>query len=120
MENKNFDRKKVIEDMRALRDKRIEEIKDINSNIAFDADEKDASQQVTVKYLGKMELSNEQGELVEKDVYMTIEEIDGQFQIRYYDESQNLLGIQRAIDEDILLSASLSSKSLEEQSKIAN
>ena len=117
MENAN--REKLIEEMKALRDKRISEIKALNERNGIYPNVIEESQQITVKYLGKMEFTVAgREELVEKDVFMTIEEIDGQYQIRYYDEDQKLLGIQRVTDEDIILSSYLSTKTTEEQRKI--
>lgn len=120
MKQEKFDRKKVIEEMQALKAKRIAEITELNSQHGVETDQEQLASDIVIKYLGKMELVNEQGELVEKNVYMTIEQIDGQFQMRYYDENQNMLGIQRAIDDEIILSSSLSSASTEEQERIQN
>lgn len=120
MKQEKFDRKKVIAEMKALRAKRIAEITELNSQHGIETDQEELSSEIVIKYLGKMELVNEQGELVEKNVYMTIEQIDGQFQMRYYDENQNMLGIQRAIDDEIILTSSLSGASEKEQTRIQN
>lgn len=115
MENANFDRKKVIEEMEALKAKRIDEIKrDIIGRNEIEVDEEGLNKAVIAKYLGKMEFVNEQGELVDKDVFILIEEHSGQFQVRYYDEDQKLLGIQRTLDEDIIPSGDMIGKLPEE------
>lgn len=109
MENENFDIKKVIENMEALKNKRLDEMKRdlIEKN---GTDEKVSEESINVKYLGSMEFINEQGELIDKDVFVLIEEHDGQFQIRYYDEDQKLLGIQRTFDEEIIPSGAMIGK----------
>ena len=119
MKDTKFDRKKVIEEMEALKSKRIYEIKkDIIGRDELEADENALNKAVTIKYLGKMEFINEQGELVDKDVFISVEEHSGQFQIRYYDEDQKLLGIQRAFDENIIPSGDMIDKLPEEMNKL--
>ena len=118
MEKEKLDKEKLISEMKALRDKRIAAIMAINSQRGIDEDELEISRNFTIKYLGKMEFVNETGEMIEKDVFVTVEQIDGQFQIRYYDNDQNLLGIQSAIDSNIMLSTNLSLKSDNEQKRI--
>lgn len=119
MENANFDRKKVIEEMEALKAKRIDEIKrDIIRRNEIEVDEEGLNKAVIAKYLGKMEFVNEQGELVDKDVFILIEEHSGQFQVRYYDEDQKLLGIQRTLDEDIIPSGDMIGKLPEEMKEL--
>lgn len=103
MENKQ-DLNKLIESMKLLRDKRVGDIKQVNEQTGGETNEDKISEQITIKYLGKMELVNEQGELADKDVFVVMEEVDGQFQIRYYDENHRLMGIQRAMDREIMLS----------------
>jgi len=113
MKNTNFDVKKIIKNMQTLRDKKISEIKLRNKT-----ETKKEEEQVTIKYLGKMEFSNNKGEMIEQDVFMTIEEVNGEFQYRYYDENMNLIGIQRTINENILLATALSGKTEKEQKSI--
>lgn len=121
MKSENWDKEKVIEEMRTLRDLRREKIFEFNK-----AQETENGVPVStmtlheVKYLGKMEFTVEgREELVEKDVYIVVEQVDGQFQFKYYDEDMRLLGIQRTINEGIILSMDLSSKTPEEQRKLA-
>ena len=118
-----FDREKVISEMRELKRKRISEISNFNKKYGISTEEvcqAEISKAITIKYLGKMEFTVEgKEELIEKDVYMTVEEIDGQYQIRYYDENQKFLGMQRTIDEELLLSEEFSFKELDEQKEIA-
>jgi len=119
MENTNFDVEKVIKEMKILKEKRLLERKAMNEQHGIEEDEAMLSEQITIKYLGKMEFAVEgKEELVEKDVFMSVEEIDGQFQIRYYDENMQCLGIQRAMDKDIILSIDMIEKSPEEKRRI--
>lgn len=122
MENKNVDREKIIEEMRSLRDTRQAKIAEFNK-AQKTADAVVLSEIILheVKYLGKMEFTVEgREELVKKDVYMIVEEVDGQFQYKYYDEDMQMLGMQRAIDRQIILSKYLvNTKKTEEQKEIA-
>ena len=103
MEEKNFDRKKAIADMQNLKAKVISEIKaDMLANGETEVDEEKLAEAVTIKYLGKIGLTNEQGELIEQDWYAAIENIGGQLQIVYYDENQNVLGRQFGMDSEII------------------
>ena len=86
---------KLSDKMEALKDSRIEAIK--ADSMSLDPDKEELDSLVTIKYLGKMEFVNEKGELVEKDVFVSIEQIGTEFQIRYYDDEQKLLGVQKAI-----------------------
>lgn len=108
MENENFDLEKVIQEMDTLKIKIMDKLKqDINASEEKEFDEKKFSDIVTVKYLGKIELINEQGELIEKDWYAVIEQQGSQLQITYYDENQEFLGQQMGMDGDIVPSESL-------------
>ena len=119
MEEITFDRKKVIEEMKALKANRIDEIKRmITDKGEIQTGEQSIDEAITVKYLGKMEFVNEQGELIDKDVFIMIEEHSGQFQIRYYAEDQKLLGIQRTLDEDIIPSGEMLGKLPEKMKNI--
>lgn len=117
----NVDKEKIIEEMRTLRDLKQEKIFEFNEAQETENGVHELTMTLReVKYLGKMEFTVVgREELVEKDVYMVVEEVDGQFQFKYYDEDMQLLGIQRAIDEDIILSIDSSSKTPEEQKKLA-
>lgn len=100
MENTEFDRIKVIQDMQELKMKKLEEMKaNLISSEEITIDEESLSQTITVKYLGKIELVNELGERLERDWYAVIEQVNGEFQITYYDENQQFLGIQKVINE---------------------
>lgn len=102
-EENNFDRKKAIADMQNLKAKVIGEIKaDMLAKGQTEIDEERLNDMVTIKYLGKIGLANEQGELIESDWYAAIEQIGGQLQIIYYDENQNILGKQIGMDGDII------------------
>lgn len=119
MENTNLDRKKVIKEMESLKAKRIDDIKRMLADQGeTQVDEQNLNEAIAVKYLGKMEFVNEQGELTEKDVFIMVEEHSGQFQIRYYDEDQKLLGIQRTLDEDIIPSGEMLGKLPEDMKNI--
>lgn len=101
MGNTEFDRLKVIQDMEELKTKKLEEAQlKIKS-----------SRQIVelrdIKYLGKIELVNELGEKIERDWYVVIEQVNGEFQITYYDENQQFLGIQKGIDGEIIPSQSM-------------
>lgn len=101
MENIEFNRVKVIQDMQELKMKKLEEIKAKRiSSGEITIDEESLSQTITVKYLGKIELVGEYGEKIERDWYAIIEKVnDSESQITYYDENQQFLGIQKVIDE---------------------
>ena len=101
MENIEFDRVKVIQDMQELKMKKLEEIKAKRiSSGEITIDEESLSQTITVKYLGKIELVGEYGEKIERDWYAIIEKVnDRESQITYYDENQQFLGIQKVINE---------------------
>lgn len=94
MEETNFDRKKVIADMEALKSKVLEET---TSGETGEVQE----QNITVKYLGKIGLQSEQGEIVDKDWYAVIEQDGGQVKITYYAENQIYLGYQMGMDGSI-------------------
>lgn len=94
MEETNFDRKKVIADMEALKSKVLEET---TSGEIGEGQE----QNITVKYLGKIGLQSEQGEIVDKDWYAVIEQDGGQVKITYYAENQIYLGYQMGMDGSI-------------------
>lgn len=73
-----------------LRRKRLLEIE---TNDIKDLEIKD------IVYLGKIkEKTNEDEQIKEKQIYMTIEEKDGNILYRYYDENQELLGIEKEND----------------------
>ena len=91
MEETNFDIEKVLADIEALKSKVLEE------NASGEIGEGQDSN-VTVKYLGKIGLQSEQGEIVEKDWYAVIEQEGGQVKITYYTENQVCLGHQIGID----------------------
>ena len=111
MENTEFDRVKVIQDMQELKMKKLEEMKaklisseemkaKLISGEEITIDEESLSQTITVKYLGKIELVGEYGEKIERDWYAIIEKVnDRESQITYYDENQQFLGIQKVINE---------------------
>lgn len=100
MEDLTFDRKKVIEEMEALKSKVIEFIEeDIKERGKTEADKEDLAKLVTVKYLGKIGLQNEKGEIIDKDWYAIIDRYSGQ--ITYYAENQIYLGQQQGIDGKI-------------------
>ena len=71
LEREDLDKEKILEEMRSLRDTRQAQIDELNktktdNNIILSE----------VRYLGKIKFSIEgREELVEKDVYMTIEEV---------------------------------------------
>lgn len=122
MENENIDKEKIIEEMRHLRDTRQARIAELNK--AQKTQEGVMLSEIIlheVKYLGKMEFIVEgREEPVQKDVYMIVEEVDGLVQYKYYDEDMQLLGMQRAIDTQIILSKDVvNTKKTAEQSKIA-
>lgn len=103
MKENNFDRKKVIEDMKKLKSKIVADIKArMLANGETKIDEENLAESVTIKYLGKIGLVNEQGELIESDWYAAIEQIGGELQIVYYDEQQNVLGRQLGIDGEVI------------------
>lgn len=108
MKNTEFDRIKVIQDMEELKNKKMEEIKSkliASGQIAID--EENLSESIEIKYLGKIELVGEYGEKIERDWYAAIEQVNGEFQITYYDENQQFLGIQKGIDGEIIPTQSL-------------
>lgn len=107
MKNEKIDLEKVKADMDALMEKRVNEITEFNSRKGIETDQETLRSQITIKYLYKMQLTNEMGELVDKDIYISIEQVNGQFQIRYYDEDQNMLGRQLTIDGNIMPSEEL-------------
>ena len=103
-----FDRVKVIQDMQALKEKKMNDIERkliASGQIAIDKEQ--LSKSIEIKYLGKIELVGEYGEKIERDWYAAIEQVNGEFQITYYDENQQFLGIQQGIDEKIIPSQSL-------------
>lgn len=123
MENENIDKEKIIEEMRNLRDTRQAKIAEFNK--AQKTQEGVMLSEIIlheVKYLGKMEFTVEgREELVQKDVYMIVEEVDGLFQYKYYDEDMQLLGMQRAIDTQIFLSKDMvNTKKLQNKAKLLN
>lgn len=59
------------------------------------------NEQVIVKYLGKIGLSNDKGEIVEKDWYAVIEQVNGKIEIMYYAENEIFLGRQTGINGKI-------------------
>ena len=93
MENENVDMKKVIEEMEVLKAKAMEDIA-AEMKQTGDISGEELGKKVTVKYLGKIGLSNEQGEIVEKDWYAVIETHGNQIVINYYAENQIYLGQQ--------------------------
>lgn len=116
MEREDLDKEKIIEEMRSLRDTRQEKIDELNK-----AKEGNEITLTEIKYLGKMEFSVEgREELVEKDVYMIIEQVNGEFQYKYYDEDMNFLGMQIAEDLKVILSKYIvNNKSAEEQKEMS-
>ena len=82
----------IIDNMYELQRKRlldIEEkgIKDLNI--------------IDIKYVGKIQLSElEDGQTLEKEVYVSIEEKNGIISYKYFDENQKLIGIEQ--DEKII------------------
>lgn len=103
--------KKISQKMEDLRNARIEQIKrdNIANGNGTPVNEEDFNKRIEIKYLGKMEFVNEIGEIVEKDVFISIEQ-EGGIYIKYYDEDQKLLGVQRTIEEDIIPSATMIGK----------
>lgn len=97
MEEITFDRKKVIQEMESLKSRAIGFIEeDIKERGETEANKEDLDKLVTVKYLGKIGLENEKGEIVDKDWYAIIDRRSGQ--ITYYAENQIYLGQQQGID----------------------
>lgn len=124
MEDRNFDRKKVIEIMQNLKAKRIAVAKqNLIAQGETKIDEAKLSELISVKYLGKIELVNEKGELIEK-AWFLVQEPFGNFEYKYYVEGENyqeaeFLAAQKTEnDNDIMLSTELSDKSEKEQQKI--
>ena len=119
MENTKFDRKKVIEEMQKLKTKIIEDIKtNYPEKSEKEIDNEIQHRLLNIKYLGKIELTNEYGELVEKNWYAVIEQHSGEFQITYYDENQSFLGVQKGMEENILPAESLMWNKPKEMEKI--
>lgn len=104
MEEKKINKNKIIEDMQALK---VQVIDSIVKTSDVTIDKEKLEEEVTIKYLGKIGLENEKGELVEKDWYAIIEQHSGEYQIIYYDQDKKLLGIQRGITENIIPSGSI-------------
>ena len=49
-----------------------------------------------IVYIGKIKAPGiEEGQVIEKEVYLSIEEKDGKITYKYYDENQELLGIEQ-------------------------
>lgn len=115
MGKETINRKKIIEEMKQLKSKRITEVIETNKQNGIKTDLAKLESQITIKYLGKIELVNEAGEIVEKDVFLSLEELNGQMIIRYYDESQRMLAIQLTEEGEIMPSEQLA-KSLTEHS----
>ncbi len=100
MENENLAREEVIAKGEQLRAKIDRAMFEHNSQEAFGDNLMTLHE---IKYLGKFEFTVEgKEELVEKDVFMTIEEIDGQFQYKYYDENMQFIGMQDARNMNII------------------
>ena len=123
MENKekaqaDLEKLKINEKEIALVEKRINEIKAMKEKAGIEVNEDELAKQIQVNWLGKLQLINEVGELADKDVYITFEMVDGQMQLRYYDEDQRLLGVQQAIDKDIILASTLSTLEPDKQDEI--
>ena len=123
MESNNFDKEKAIEEMRTLRDSIQNKI---DSYEAQQEKEGEPSVKISlheIRYWNKMKFAVEgKEELVEKNVYRVLKEIDGQFQFEYYDEDMQLIGIQKArnidgaiteVDEEMILLMDTKGKSKE-------
>lgn len=121
-----MDRKKVIEEMKALHAQRSNEIDIYN----LQKPKETQIQFEQIKYLGTMEFTVAgREELVEKNVYISIERVNGNLEYRYYDQNMQLLGVQKTIskqemellgiENDIILSKKIIEEmSPEEQARI--
>jgi len=115
----NIDTKKIIEIMDQLKARRAGEIAAINEQNGIQSDETKLLEQINVEYLGEIEV-NENSKSVKKHIIKVTDEISGLPQARYYDEEQQLLGVQIGLEGDMMLSSSLSSKPESEQGDISN
>lgn len=89
------EKQKIIETMKSLRKKREQEILESGLDIKI----------IDVQYLGKIKWVEEiEGENTEKqkDIYRIIEERDGKFSYKYYDEDMEMIAAKRQEDEQML------------------
>ena len=118
MVDTKFDRKKVIEEMKNLKAKRIDELR---SNMAEQGenqiDEVALESLIKVKYLDQIEIINENGETVKKDLFL-LEEPNGPIKYKYYLEGQELIAVQRTEEDEIILTSNFSTKEEKEQKKL--
>lgn len=94
----NIQRKKIIQEMEKLKLKTIESITASLELKGEELNKEKIGEQITIKYLGKISLTNEQGEIVDKDWYAVVEQIGEQIEITYYAENETYLGHQTGID----------------------
>lgn len=84
---------KIIDNMYELQRKRI---LDINEKQIENLNIKD------IIYLGKVRMPNtEDGQILEKEIYVSIEEKDGKIAYKYFDENQELLAIEQEGKQNI-------------------
>lgn len=58
---------------------------------------------IDIVYLGKISYkSTEEGKIEEKEIFMCVEEQDGKFIYKYYDENNELMAIENVTDNNIL------------------
>lgn len=97
----DVERKKIIEEMKNLKSNAINSITEKNKANGEELNNGKNNEQVIVKYLGKIGLSNDKGEIVEKDWYAVIEQVNGKIEIMYYAENEIFLGRQTGINGKI-------------------
>lgn len=105
-----FDKEEVVEMGRNIRDKSAARIAELYKQNGNDTDEETVRQQIETKYLGKIKFIIN-GQEVEKHIFGIRRE--GYPEIRIYDENFDFIGIKMGVDEDIILSETLTETLLE-------